>query len=183
MHAISRAIEGEALSRSNGALLVGGFQHQRFWQASEHRWRHLAGGATAAIALPAMPRRRHRDRLGEVPLDADALLISEWLVICDSPSFSAGLAGIELANKHRSTASRAADRARRFEALWTVDAPVVRKAARAACAIAVETTPELSRVVEAHWRRPATNSARSLRAATPLTNRIIRNLDLAKWRS
>ena len=182
MYAISRAIEDEALSRSSGALLVGGFQQLRFWQASEHRWRHLAGVSSVAIALATMPRRRRRDRLWEVPLEPGAVMTHEWLVVCDSPSFSACLAGVELATKQRSS-SRAADRARRFEALWTVDAPVVRKAARAACTIAAATTPELDGAVEPHWRRPATDTARSLRAATPLTNRIIRNLDLAKWRS
>jgi DICT domain-containing protein len=109
-------------------------------------------------------------------------LTHEWFVICDSPSFSACLAGVELARDGR-TASRTPDRARRFEALWTVDASVVRKVARAAGALAVTRTPSLADALDSHWRKPIASATQSLRATTPLTNRIVRHLDIAKWRS
>ena len=95
---------------------------------------------------------------------------------------SACLAGVELAREGRAT-SRTPDRARRFEALWTVDASVVRKVARSAGELAVARTPSLANALEPHWRKPITSATQSLRATTPLTNRIVRNLDIAKWRS
>jgi DICT domain-containing protein len=181
MFAISRAIEDEALTRSEDALLIGAFQHRHFWHASEHRWRHLANIATVAVVFATMPRRRHRGQLWEIPLQPESPLTREWAVICDSPTFTACLAGVELPDPRRPSRTRGSDRTRRFEALWTVEAHAVRKAARAACALI--DTPQLTDIFENHWQQPAPGTAHTLRTSTPFTNRIIRNLDLAKWRS
>jgi hypothetical protein len=64
--------------------------------------------------------------------------------------------------------------------LWTIESSVVRSTARAASALALDTYPQLETIVEPHWRTPPANR---LRDATQLTNRIIRRLDLAKWRT
>jgi DICT domain-containing protein len=125
-----------------------------------------------------LPRRRHRERVWEVPLLPDAPLTHEWFIIFDSPAFSACLAGRERGTGHRADAAR--ERSRRFEALWTIEATAVRGAAQAACALAFERFPELVDVVEPHWQSPPVTRARS---ATQLTNRIVRRLDLAKWRT
>jgi DNA-binding transcriptional MerR regulator len=180
MHAISRAIEDEALSRSAHPLLIGGFQHERFWRASEARWRHLAKGATATIALGAGVRRRQRDRLWEIPLTTDMPITLEWFVICDSPSFSACLAAVEIAAPRRRLTTTQYERSRRFDALWTINATAVRQAARTACAIATSATPALAEITDAHWRRAPVDDPRTV---TQLTNRIIRRLDIAKWRN
>jgi len=69
MLTLSRAIEDEIASRADQPILIGAFQHERFWRASEDRWRNLAPTTKATVVLATLPRRRHRDHLWEVPID------------------------------------------------------------------------------------------------------------------
>ncbi|MBI2710645.1 MAG: MerR family transcriptional regulator [Actinobacteria bacterium] len=131
MTAISRAIEDEWMSASGRGLVVGSFQRVEFFRRSGRKWRELARTADHAIALADFPRRRlRRGQPYEVPLPAEAPLLREWAVLVDGPHLAAMVAGWE---RHGGPAStRAADRRRRFEAVWTTDPAVVRTGIEAA---------------------------------------------------
>jgi len=132
MYVVSRAIEDECLAAGRSSLVVGSFQHERFFRESERRWRDIAGTAGTAIAMADFDRERRRaGRAIEVSLAPTAASMREWAVVCDGSTASAVLAGWE-----QSRAARVPDRRRRFEAIWSTDAAVVREASEIALAIA-----------------------------------------------
>jgi DICT domain-containing protein len=132
MFVVSRAIEDECLAAGRAALLVGSFQHERFYRQSEGRWRDLARTASTAIAMADFPAERRRaGRPIELSLPPTSAVMREWSVVCDGSSASAVLAGWERPGK-----ARVADRRRRFEAIWSTDAAVVREASEIVLAIA-----------------------------------------------
>jgi DICT domain-containing protein len=172
MLAVSRAIEDEAAARATEPVLVGAFQRERFWRATEPRWRDLARTAHATVVLADLPRRSHRGGVWEIPLADATPLVREWAIVCDSPTGGACLVGTE-----RPGQGRRADRDRAFEAVWTVDPDVVREAARVAIGIASRAAPDVGERVGARLAsRPVTSLDAVLRA-TALTNRIVANLE------
>jgi DICT domain-containing protein len=135
MLALSRAVEDEMASDTSDAMLVGAFQRASAYRAAERRWKRLAAGARFAVVLASFPRLTVRGATWEVPLLADVPLRQEWMVLCDSPRFSACLVG---------TARRDGQRSPSFEALWTVEPPAVRDALRAALRAATMAEPSVS---------------------------------------
>jgi DICT domain-containing protein len=164
---LSRAIEDEIAGRADQAILIGAFQHERFWRASEARWRNLATTTKAAIVLATLPRRRRRDQLWEVRIDPTTPIAREWAVVCDSATFSACLAGVELPD--------AADRM--FEVLWTTEPIIVRDIARIGADIAIAKQPALDDILKAALQAPAATRYDSVRATTALTNRVVGYMD------
>ena len=164
---LSRAIEDELAGRADQAILIGAFQHERFWRASEARWRNLATTTKAAVVLATLPRRRRRDRLWEVPIHPTTPIAREWAVVCDSATFSACLAGVELPD--------AADRM--FEVLWTTEPIVVRDVARIASDIATAKEPTLDEILKPALQAPAATRYDSVRATTAVTNRVVAYMD------
>jgi MerR family transcriptional regulator, light-induced transcriptional regulator len=167
---LSRAMEDEIAGRADQPILIGAFQHERFWRASEARWRNLATTTTAAIVLATLPRRRRRDQLWEVRIEPTTPIAREWVVLCDSPTFSACLAGVELPEIAERT----------FEVLWTTEPIVVRDIARVAAGIASAQEPALNAIVKAALQAPAVTRYDSVRTATALTNRVVAYMD--SWR-
>ncbi len=139
--ALSRAIEDEIRARADRPLLFAAFQRERFFRASERRWRELARTAELAIALADFERPRVRARgVCELPLPADAPLGREWALICDGERLSVALTAWE------QTADAAVpDAARRFETVWTVEPSAVRRVAARAAELAARVDPELIR--------------------------------------
>jgi DICT domain-containing protein len=164
---LSRAMEDEIAGRADQPVLIGAFQHERFWRASEARWRNLATTSTATIVLAALRRPRRRDRLWEVRIEPTSPIAREWVVLCDSPTFSACLAGVELPD--------AAERT--FEVLWTTEPIVVRDVARLAADIASTHASALDAVVKSALQAPAVTRYDSIRATTALTNRAVAYMD------
>jgi DICT domain-containing protein len=164
---LSRAIEDEIAGRADQAILIGAFQHERFWRASEARWRNLATTTKATIVLATLPRRRHRDHLWEVRIDPTTPIAREWVVLCDSPTFSACLAGVELPG--------AADRV--FEVLWTTEPIAVRDVARAAADIARTQEPALDQILQPALKTPVAIRYDSVRTTTALSNRVVAYMD------
>lgn len=164
---LSRAIEDELAGRADQAILIGAFQHERFWRASEARWRNLATTTKAAVVLATLPRRRRRDRLWEVPIHPTTPIAREWAVVCDSATFSACLAGVELPD--------AADRM--FEVLWTTEPIVVRDVARIAADIATAKESTLDEILKPALQAPAATRYDSVRATTAVTNRVVAYMD------
>ena len=171
MLAISRAIEDEAAGRADDAVFVGAFQAGRFWRQSQTRWRHIAARSDLVVALAVLPKSAHRNNVWQVGVPGEHPLAREWAVVCDSPAFSACVAGVERPG------SDDAARPRRFEALWTVDPVTVRDAASAATLIATSREPALAEHLPERLRRPATVGYDTVLAAASLTNRIVAYLD------
>jgi DICT domain-containing protein len=163
---MSHAIEDECLARAERPLLFGCFQRERFYRASESRWRELSRTAERAVVLADF--RRARDpRRGpvEIPIGRSDPVAREWAIVCESPSFGACLAGWE----------RPGDSGERaFEAIWTVEAPAVRLAAQACLRLANAAAPES--VAELGQRLDSTPVAREheLRSAIQLSTRMVR---------
>ena len=134
MYAMSRAIEDECLAAGGDAVVIGSFQRERFYRESERRWRELARTADAVIALAEFSAERHRSgQPVEVAIPPASALAREWAIVCDGPGAAAVLAGWEQPRR-----ARAADLRRRFEAIWSTDAEVVREASRIGLALAAE---------------------------------------------
>jgi MerR family transcriptional regulator, light-induced transcriptional regulator len=146
--ALCRAIEDECCAQAERPLLFAAFQRERFYRASQHRWTELARTARSAVVFADFasrtPRRPPRGPHGaagpvEVTVPFDAPVNREWVLVCDAPDYPGLVVGWE-----RPDRSELEDGARRFETLWSVDARVVRHAARICARLAERygATPE-----------------------------------------
>ncbi|HYO41541.1 MAG TPA: DICT sensory domain-containing protein [Nocardioidaceae bacterium] len=124
--ALCRAIEDECCAQAERPLLFASFQQERFYRASERRWAELGRTASSTVVFADFDRARVvRPGKLEVAVPFDAPLNREWALVCDSPDYPGCVVGWE-----RPESSGVPDRARRFEVFWSVDARVVRHAAR-----------------------------------------------------
>jgi DICT domain-containing protein len=174
MVAISRAIEDEAATRARHPLFVGAFQEPRFWRASASRWGDLVGASEAAAVLAAFRQSRKRDGFFEIAVPPGVPVSREWAVVCDSPTFSACLVGVEQLG-----ARPANDLARRFEALWTVEPLAVREAARTGFALAVDGDAAVADAIGSRLQQPVKATYDTIRVATAITNRIVAYME--RW--
>jgi DICT domain-containing protein len=167
--AISRAIEEEALARAAGPVVIGAFQSERNYRAVEHRYRRLAhvADAVAVYATFSDVTIASDDEPAEFPVSG--ALGHEWAVIVDAPGYAACLVGWEPPDTTPGE--------RVFEAVWTMDPSVVRRAAQVGVALAAASAPAWSE------RLLAMLSDRPLAVETPtpgltaLTNRMLAYLD------
>ncbi len=167
MLVMSHAIEDESLARAERPLLFGCFERERFYRASEGRWRELARTAERAIVLADFGHaRRPKGGPIEVPIAPSDPVAREWAIVCESPSFGACLAGWE---RPPDTPGE-----RRFEAVWTVEAPAVRVAAQVCLRLAGAGAPDV--VADLTDRLDSTPVAREneLRSALQLSTRMVR---------
>jgi DICT domain-containing protein len=168
--ALSRAIEEEAMARAAGPVVIGAFQDESNYRAVEHRYRRLAHVADAVGVFATFdgPRFGNEDEPAEIPITKADALGHEWAVIVDAPGYAACLVGWE-------TPSRGDERI--FEAVWTMDPAVVRRAARVGAAIAAHSAPEWSeRLLSILADRPLAVEAPAP-GLTALSNRVIGYLD------
>ncbi len=167
--AISRAIEEEALARAAGPVVIGAFQSERNYRAVEHRYRRLAhvADAVGVYATFAEVKIASDDEPAELPVTG--ALGHEWAVIVDAPGYAACLVGWEPPDS--------TPRERIFEAVWTMDPSVVRRAAQVGAALAASSAPDWSeRLLSMLADRPlAVESPTS--GLTALTNRMLGYLD------
>jgi DICT domain-containing protein len=173
--AISRAIEDETLARAAAPIVVGAFQSVRNFRAVEHRYRRLARAADECVVFADFDRVREAPgRPSEIPIAPADALGDEWVVVVDAPGYAACLLAWETPESQRDHRERGLpDRERRFEALWTLDPLVVRRAAMVGAALAGRATPELGERLERLLQdRPLAFEA-PVPALTSLTNRIL----------
>jgi DNA-binding transcriptional MerR regulator len=174
MIAVSHAIEDEAAGCVDRPIMIGAFQQEGFWRPAMDRWADLSSTSALAVALAASGRVRHDGALWQIPLPAGSPLAREWAVICDGPSLSVCVVATERPG------GRVAARGRTFEALWTMEPPAVREAARAAIAVAAQSAPSLREVYRDRLDAPAPGAETAMRATTRLTNRILGYLETAQ---
>ena len=163
---LSRAIEDECALRAQRPILFGGFQEARFFRAVEPRWRELSRTAELAIVFADFGRRRSRStRPVRISLDPADELMREWMIVCDAPNMAACLLAWER--------PPAAGHAREFEAIWTVERPVVRHAARICADLAARTDPALVAGIRERLADTAVIEPSDLRNAVSLASRMV----------
>ena len=173
--AISHAIEDEAISRAAAPIVVAAFQNQRNYRAVEHRYRALARTADAVLAFADF------ERLGgggdaplEVPIEPDDGLGHEWAVVVDAPGYCACLLAWE---QPRAATATVPDRERTFEAMWTLDPHVARRATQAAATLARRADPALGDRMDALLDERPLAMEQPAPGLTAVTNRIVRYLE------
>jgi MerR family transcriptional regulator, light-induced transcriptional regulator len=161
--ALSRAIEDECCMQAERPLLFACFQRERFYRASEDRWTELSRTAQSATVFADFADLEEPGAQGpllKVPIPFDAPMNREWVLVCDSPDYPGCVVGWE-----RPDTSDLQERSRRFETFWSVDAVVVRHAARICAQLAQQYGAERA----ASWSRlegtPPEASAATLRAS------------------
>jgi len=174
--AISRAIEDETLARAAGPVVIGAFQSVRNFHGVQHRYDRLARTADACIVFADFDAVRERaGHPTEVPIRPEDVLGNEWAVVIDAPGYAACLLAWETPESQRD--DHLPDRERRFEALWTLDPRVVRRAALVGAALAARAGVDEGERLEARLRdRPLAFEAPAP-ALTSLTNRIVAYMD------
>ena len=173
---ISRAIEDETLARAAGPVVIGAFQSVRNFHGVQHRYDRLARTADACIVFADFDAVRERaGHPTEVPIRPEDVLGNEWAVVIDAPGYAACLLAWETPESQRD--DHLPDRERRFEALWTLDPRVVRRAALVGAALAARAGVDEGERLEARLRdRPLALEAPAP-GLTALTNRIVGYLD------
>ncbi|MCR6031608.1 MerR family transcriptional regulator [Nocardioides sp. zg-579] len=170
--ALSWAIEDEFCARAERATVFGSFQDARFYAPAAPRWEELARVSRAAFALAAGgpdPRAAH---VHHVPLAEDSPLRREWTVVCDSVDLPAVLAAWELPGQ-----DDVPDRERLFEAVWAVDPPAVRDAARVLARVAADAGVDEARPVLFELADDPARHAADLATVSMLFNRVVAYVD------
>ncbi len=136
----------------------------------------MAENADACIVFADFPELRERDgHPTEVPITREDALGNEWAVVVDAPGYAACLLAWETPESQRDDGKPERDRC--FEALWTLDPHVVRRAALVGAALAGRSDPSLgARVEKMLLDRPLSFEAPAP-GLTALTNRIVGYLD------
>jgi len=178
LFAISRAIEDETLARAARPVVFGAFQEAKHYRSVEHRYRRIARNADAVVVFADF----ESDQQGagepiEVGIESGDALGNEWAVVVDAPGYAACLIGWEQPDSEADRGLR--DSERRFEAIWTLDPDVVRRAALAGTEIARRSDPDLGeRLKELLDDRPLAVEAPAP-GLVALTNRIVAYMETA----
>ncbi len=179
--ALTRAIEDECCARAERPVLFAAFQQQRFFDQSQWRWVELARTARVMIAFVDFgdPPAAADPPPGPtapvlVPLPADAPARREWALVCDCRDYPACVIGWELPGQ-----PPAADAARRFETVWSLDPQVVRDAAAICAQLARAAHPALGPLLDTLPSEPPAPASADLRRATGLLTRMTSYLEKA----
>ena len=171
--AVSRAIEDETISRAAAPVVVAAFQSEHNYRAVEHRYRAMARTADAVVVFADFEAMGGGgDAPVEVPLEHGDGLGNEWAVVIDAPGYGACLLGWE-----QPRATEVPDRERIFEAIWTLDARVVRRASHVAAALARRADGALGDRMDALLDERPLALEQPAPALTAVTNRIVGYLD------
>ncbi|HEY1566578.1 MAG TPA: DICT sensory domain-containing protein [Solirubrobacteraceae bacterium] len=119
--ALSCAIEDEYCAQAAGGVLLGSFQHERFYRAAQRRWREMARTADLAVALADFAAAAEPAQGPvEVAIDRRNALAREWAVVVSAGGMQACLAAWE-----QPSDEAVPDARRRFEVLWSAEPEVV----------------------------------------------------------
>jgi DICT domain-containing protein len=173
--AVSRAIEDETISRGAAPVIIGAFQSERNYRAVEHRYRAMARTADVVLAFADFPRLGGGgDGPVEIPIEGGDALGNEWAVVVDAPGYSACLLAWE---QPRRGDAEVPDRERTFEAMWTLDPRVVRRAAQVGASLARRADDALGDRLDALLAERPLAMEQPAPALTSVTNRMVDYLD------
>jgi DICT domain-containing protein len=171
--AVSRAIEEETLSRAAAPVVVAAFQSERNYRAVEHRYRAMARTADAVLVFADFEALGGvADGPVEVPLGSSDGLGNEWAVVVDAPGYGACLLGWE-----QPRPQPVPDLERTFEALWTLDPRLVRRAVQVGATLARRADAALGDRMDALLAERPLALEQPAPALTGVTNRIVAYLD------
>jgi DICT domain-containing protein len=170
MLALTRALEDECVARAQRPWLIASFQHERHYRSAQPRWRDLDRTAQRSWVLAAFETPAPGGRPVEVALPPAAALLREWDLICVAPDFPAALLAWELPGQ-----AGVADPERRFESLWTLEAPAVVDAARAGASILADLGQDVTELTDEldRW----TGTSQDLVQATTVFHRMLAYVD------
>ena len=170
--ALTRAIEDEYCARAQHAILFASFQRQRYFRQSEPRWNELARTAEAVVVFADFPATAGAEgEPRQVPVPAEAVLLREWMLVCEARDYPVCLAGWELPGQRE-----ADDGDRRFEMVWSLDPRPVRDAALTCARLAESFDPTFD-LADRLPTEPAPSGSTDLRRATGLLTRMTGYLD------
>ncbi|CAB4934945.1 unannotated protein [freshwater metagenome] len=176
--ALSRAIEHEALARAAAPVLVGAFQQERFYRQVEARYRRLSQTCDSAVVFADFPQAaRPAGGPVEIPVAPEDALGNEWAVVVDAPGYAACLLAWEQPGVTEPGSQD--DPNRRFEAIWTVDPLVTRRAAEVGARLASRSDPEIGERLEQQLADRPLAFEEPAPALTALTNRVVAYLEAA----
>ena len=170
MLALSAALEATALEHPHG-VLIGAFQDLPAERIAEPVWRDLAKTARAAVLFAGFPGGERDGSQWRISVPPGTPLAEEWAVVCDTPTWWGCLVGRELRTRGAKPRGQ-----RTFEAVWSLDPPVVRDAARVGATLASASAPELDDVVAEQLRLPPDVPPSALGEASRFTNRVLEQL-------
>ena len=167
--AVTAAMEDECLAQARRPVLMGAFQHARFYRQSESRWNELNRTSEQTVVFADFERsRERRAHAREVSLPPDSPVLREWVLVCDAPGYSACVAGWELPSPPGTV-----DSARRFETVWTLDASAVRAATNFGIALLHATDAAHADELATSLAAPVPAASPDLQRATALFARIV----------
>jgi DICT domain-containing protein len=167
--ALTHAIEDECCAQAQRPVLLGAFQRERFYQGARPRWTDLARTAEQTVVFADFGQIRARPGpLTEIPVAADSPMRREWALVCDAPDHPGCVSAWE-----RPGQGDRDDASRTFEALWSVDARVVRSAARIGATLAGAAVPEIPARLQARLSQDPGGSSADLRRASGLLERTL----------
>jgi len=178
LHALSRAMEHEALAQGSSPICFGAFQHEAFYRPVEKRYKQIArtSDATVVFADFAEVRDQGPGKPIEIPIEQEDALGNEWCVIIDSPGYCATLLAWEVPGEDGRGGPR--DPHRRFETLWTVEPHIGRRAAEVATRLAARKDEALgAHLKELLSDRPLGGGSEPTQVLTNLTNRIVKYVE------
>jgi MerR family transcriptional regulator, light-induced transcriptional regulator len=171
--AVSRAIEEETLSRAAAPIVIGAFQTERNYRAVEHRYRAMARTADAVLVFADFAALGGGGEAPvEVPLAPSAGLGNEWAVVVDAPGYGACLLGWE-----QPRPEPVPELEKTFEAIWTLDPRLVRRAVQVAASLARRADAALGDRMDALLAERPLALEQPAPALTSVTNRIVGYLD------
>lgn len=169
LSAVTSAIEDECLAQARRPVLMGAFQHPRFYRQSESRWQELDRTSEDTVVFADFgPGHGPVAGPWEVSLAADSPVLREWVLVCDAPGFSACIAGWEMPSPPGT-----ADHDRRFETVWTLDPGSVRSATNVGIALLRELDPVHADELAATLTGVTGAASPDLQRATALFARIV----------
>jgi len=167
--ALTWAIEDECCAKAQRPILAGCFQQRRYYDAASPRWASLARTAEQTLVFADFPQPHQRPGpIAEIPIPQTSPVQREWALVCDAPDLPACVIGWEHPGQDGKPDSR-----RIFEALWSVDPPVVRSAALITAGLAETALPGQFAALQQRLAEPAAQSSADLRRATGLLERTL----------
>jgi DICT domain-containing protein len=166
---LTHALEDEYCARAASGVVIGCFQHERFFRQAERRWAELARTAVMIVAVADFERLREpAGHPIEVPIPTDQAMAREWALIVDAPGSPACLAAWEHPGQ-----SDLADGERRFEVLWSFEPAVVRSASQVATEVLQRVAPAIADRIPAALGPSTAALTPELRFASSLTHRMV----------
>jgi MerR family transcriptional regulator, light-induced transcriptional regulator len=166
---LTRALEDEYCARAASGVVIGSFQHERFYRQAERRWTELARTAALVVAVADFERLRWPEAGPiEVPISTDQAMAREWALIIDAPGSPACLAAWE----HASSLDLP-DAERRFEVVWSFEPAVVRSASAVAAEVLQRFAPAVADRIPGALAPTFTALTPELRFASSLTHRMV----------